>query len=137
MKNCGSTGLKPRVCWPCEHSTIELPSHPVISPTTFHLNPTRLHTSLGTLNLSTNFLWGNPRISYILPWRTYRLDHLSTVCFSCWEPFEKVDFFLARPGLKPRVFRWPWEHSTTELPRHPVIWPTTFHLHPTLVTYAI
>ena len=32
-------------------------SHPVISPTTFHLNPTRWHTSPGTLNSSTNFLY--------------------------------------------------------------------------------
>ena len=37
-------GLEPRVFrWPCKHSTTELPSHPVISPTTFRLNPTRLH----------------------------------------------------------------------------------------------
>ena len=133
MKNCGSTGLKPRVFyWPCEHSTTELPSHPVISPTTFYLNPTRLHTSLGTLNLSTYFMWGNPR-------RTYRLNNLSTVCFFMLGAICKSWFFLARPLLKPRAFRWPWEHSTTELPRHPVIWPTTFHLNPTptLVTYAI
>ena len=40
-------GLEPRVFrWPCEHSTTELLSRPVISPTTFHLNPTRLHTQI-------------------------------------------------------------------------------------------
>ena len=45
----------------------------------------------------------------------------------CWEPFvtgEKV-------WLDPRAFRWPCEHSTTELPSHPVISATTFHLNPT------
>ena len=73
---CGLTGARP-----CKQSTTELPSHPVISPTTFHLNPTLLHISQGTLNSSTNFLWGNPRISYILPRRTYRLNHISTVGF--------------------------------------------------------
>ena len=33
----------------CEHSTTELLSHPVISPTTFHLTPTRLHK---------HYIWG-------------------------------------------------------------------------------
>ena len=81
--------LEPRVfCSPCEHYS-ELPSHPVISPTTVHLNPARLHTSPGTLNSSTIFLWGNPRNFYILPRRTYRLNQLSTVFFLSWEPFEK------------------------------------------------
>ena len=33
-------GLKPRTLGlPCEHSTVELPRHLVISPTTFHLKP--------------------------------------------------------------------------------------------------
>ena len=32
-------GLEPRAC-PCEHSTTELPSHPVISPTILHLKST-------------------------------------------------------------------------------------------------
>ena len=35
--------------WSCEHSTTELLSHPVISPTTFHLTPTRLHK---------HYIWG-------------------------------------------------------------------------------
>ena len=48
---------------------------------------------------------GKSTISYILPRRTYRLNHLSTVGFLCWEAFE--------------------------LPSHPVISPTTFHLNPT------
>ena len=42
---------------------------------------------------------------------------------------------MARPGLEPRAFRWPCEHSTTELPSHPAISPTTFHLNPTPVTH--
>ena len=120
-------GLEPRVfCGLCEHSTTELPSHLVISPTTFHLNTTRLHTSPGTLNSSTNFLWGNPRISYILPRRTYRLNHLATVVFlilgaicNRWKLW-----------LDPRAFLWLCEHSTTELTSHLVISPTTFHLNP-------
>ena len=72
-------GLEPMTFrWPCEHYHWAT-EPPVISPTPFHLNPTRLHTSPGSSNSSTNFLWGNPRISYILPRRTYRLNHLSIV----------------------------------------------------------
>ena len=41
---------------------------------------------------------------------------------------------VAQWRLKPRAFRWPYKYSTTELPSHPVISPTTFHLKPTLVT---
>ena len=41
----------------------------------------RLHTSPGSSNSSSNFLWGNPRISYILLRRTYRLNRFSTVFF--------------------------------------------------------
>ena len=41
---------------------------------------------------------------------------------------------MAQWRLKPRAFRWPYKYSTTELPRHPVISPTTFPLKPTLVT---
>ena len=37
---------------------------------------------------------------------------------------------VARPGLEPRAFRWPCEYTTTELPSHPVISPTSFHLNP-------
>ena len=59
----------------------ELLSHPVISPTILHLKPTRLHTSPGSSNSCTNFLWGNPQISYILLRRTYRLNYLSAVLF--------------------------------------------------------
>ena len=88
------------------NTTTELPSHPVNSAT-FHLNPTRLHTSPGTLNSSTNFLWGN------------RLFMLGAIC-NRWKVW-----------LEPRAFRWPCEHSTTELPSHPVISATTFHLNPT------
>ena len=102
MKNCGS---KPRAFhWPCEHSTTDLPSHPVISPTTFHLNPTWLHTYPGTLNSSTNFLRENPRISYILPQRTYRLNHLSTVGFLCWEPFATGEKLWLDRGSIPGPF---------------------------------
>jgi len=36
VKNCGSTGARTRT------NTLPL-SYPVISPTTFHLKPTRLH----------------------------------------------------------------------------------------------
>ena len=43
---------------------------------------------------------------------------------------------VAWPGLEPRVFCWPCEHSTFELPSHPVISPTTVHLQPTPVTNA-
>ena len=39
MKICG---LNPGPFTDCANTSTELPSHPVISPTTFHLNPTRL-----------------------------------------------------------------------------------------------
>ena len=40
-------GPEPRAFrWLCKQSTSELPSNPVITPTTFHLNPTRLHHHL-------------------------------------------------------------------------------------------
>jgi len=36
---------------------------------------------------------------------------------------------------RPRAFRWPCGHVTTELPSHPVISLTTLHLKPTPVTH--
>ena len=43
-KSVARPGLEPRAFRrPCEHATTELPSHPMISSTTFYLNPTRLH----------------------------------------------------------------------------------------------
>ena len=46
--------------WQCEYSTTELPSHPVISPTTFRHNPSRLHfiTVIDRVNIFIFlFLW--------------------------------------------------------------------------------
>ena len=40
----------------CEHSTTELPSHPVISPTTFHLNPTQFTHTFPNLEAFTSGL---------------------------------------------------------------------------------
>ena len=62
-------------------------------------DPTLLHTSPGTLNSSTNFLWGNPLCSYILPIRTYRLNHLSAVGCLCWEPFVTGEKLWLDPGI--------------------------------------
>ena len=44
---------------------------------------------------------------------------------------------VARPGLETRVFHWPCEHSSTELPSQPVISPIPFHLKPTPVTHGV
>ena len=76
----------------------------------------------------------HPRISYILPRRTYRLNHLSTVVFFMLGAICNRWKIVARPGLEPRAFCWPCEHSTTELPSHPVISTTILHLKPTPVT---
>ena len=75
-----------------------------------------------------------PWISYFLPRRTYRLNHLTTVGYLCWEPFVTGEKTVARPGLKSRTFRWPCEHSTTELPSHPAISPTNFPLNRTPIS---
>ena len=116
------------------NTTTELPSHPVISPTPFHLNPTRLHTSPGSSNSSTNFLWGNPRISYILPRRTYRLNHLSIVGLFMVGAMCNRWTIVARSGLEPRAFHWPCEHYhwATEPPGHLT---NNFHLNPTRLHY--
>ena len=91
---------------------------------------------LPRLHTSPNFVWGNPRISYILLWRTYRLNHLSAVGFYV-EAISNRWKIVARPGLEPRVFHWPCEHSTTELPSQTVISPTILHLTATPVTYFL
>ena len=68
-------GLEHRAfCWPCEHSTTELPSHPVISPTTVHLKPTRLHTyhfylimlAIDKRNRHSSIIKFNHRLNYSL-----------------------------------------------------------------------
>ena len=57
-------------------------------------------------------------------------------CFHCTYVCNRWTI-VTRPGLETRAFRWPCEHSTTELPSHPVISPTTFHIKPTPVTCVI
>ena len=128
-------GLEPSAFrWPCEHSTTELPSHPAISPTTFHLKPTPVTHFPGLFKFvhefpvekSTNFLYPFAKdIHTKLPLRSW-LFMLGAIC-NRWK-------IGAQPELEPRAFRWPCEHSITELPSHAVISPTTFHLKPTPVT---
>ena len=72
---------------------------------------TRLYQQLFTLTLTGYtlhraqiFLWGNPRISYILPWRTYRLNHLTTVGYLCWEPFVTGEKLWLDRSMNPGSF---------------------------------
>ena len=51
-----------------EHSTTELPSHPVISPTTFHLNPTRSHFDKVSHKLLSHKLQYNGISGNVLQW---------------------------------------------------------------------
>ena len=95
----------------------------------FTLNIPRLHTSPGTLNSFKNFLWGNPRISYILSRRTYR--HLSTVVFLCWESFVTGEQLWLDRGWNPGHFADRVNTLPLRYLSHPVISPETFHLNPT------
>ena len=65
----------------------------------------------------------------------YCTNIIITFTFSCVTDICTRWKYVARPWLEPRAFRWPCEHSTTELPSYPVISPTILHLKPTPVTY--
>ena len=75
---------------------------------------------------STNFLYPSTKDIQTKP-------PLHSECFFMLGPVCNRWKSGAGPGLEPRVFRWACDDSTTELPSHPVISPTTFHLNPTLL----
>ena len=104
-KNVVRPGLEPRVSrLPCEHSTTELPSHTI----------DRLHFPSALLDSSPNLLGTMPEPTrQSLSGCCSQPEHGPTLSQQMSQGRKKN---VARPGLEPRVSRFPYEHSTTELP---------------------
>ena len=123
-------GLKPRVFrWLCEHNHLATkpPGH---LTNNFSPEPYPGYTLPGHFKFVHIFPVGKSMNSLYPSTKDIQTKPPLHSFFLCWEPFVTGE----KLWLEPRAFCWPCKHSTTELPSHPVISPTTFHLNPTLVT---